>query len=190
MLHSQPYWATSPQALLSSSEKEKCTKHVAKIAADKRLQRPTEGVPVNWFVTGKVPKRNGLLKAFPRILVPVLVGALAVTTGIAFDVSPSSAIPSKPKPPQPSLHAEYEISTSTEDAVEVDDGDTKATKEPESESEPDVLPVNEHVNAPSQVDAQSIKPGNLPADVLDVTWLDMGITVIKRTIRSVIGWEI
>jgi hypothetical protein len=171
------------------SEVEKMRPDVAKIAADKRLQRPTEGVPLNWFVTSKVPKRNGLLKALPKILVPVLVGALAVTTGISFDLSPSSVLPSKPKPPKPSLFAEYEISTPTEDAVEVDDGDTKATDEPESE--PDALPVNEYVNAPSKVHAHSIKPGQRSAtDVLDVTWLDRGITAIERVIKAFLGWEI
>jgi hypothetical protein len=172
------------------SEVEKMRPDVAKIVANKRLQRPTEGVPVNWFVAGKMPKRNGLLKILPKILVPVLVGALAVTTGIGFDLSPNSLLPAKkPQPPRPSLFVEYEISTPAEDAVEVDDDDTKATEE--QESKPDDLPANEQVNAPSKVHAHSIKPGHRPAaDVVDVTWLDKGITAIERTIKSFLGWEI
>lgn len=177
------------------SEVERMRPDVAKIAADKRLQRPAEGVPVNWFVAGKATNnRNGLLKGLPKILVPVLVGAIAMTTGISFDLRPSSAAPSDAapsaaapsKPTQPSLFEEYEISTAAEDTVEADDDESKATKEPESKSEPGVLPVNEHVNAPSRVHAHSIKPGNPPADVLDVTWLDKAITAVERFL----GWEI
>jgi hypothetical protein len=148
-----------------------------------------------------VPKRKR--KGQPNVLVPVLVGTLVpvlaifpgiffgLGPGIYFGLGPSYVFPAKkPQPPQPSLFAEYETSKSTEDAVEVDDNDTKATDEPESENEPDFLPVNEHINAPSQVHAHSIKPGNLPADVLDVTWLDKGITAIERTIKAILGWEI
>jgi hypothetical protein len=179
------------------SEVEKMRPDVAKIAADKRLQRPTEGVPVNWFVAGKVPRRKGQLNVLILVpvlvgtLVPVLFGAAAVLPGIYFGLGPSYVFPAKkPQPPQPSLFAEYETSKSAEGAVEVDDNYTKATEEPDSENEPDFLPVNEHVNAPSQVHAHSIKPGNLPADAMDVTWLDKGITAIERTIKDFLGWEI
>jgi hypothetical protein len=168
------------------SEVEKMRPDVAKIAANKRLQRPTEGVPVNWFVAGKVSNRNGLLTVLPKILVPVLVGALAVTTGISFDLSPTFTLPSKAL--QPSRSEEMVVSASTEDATEVDDDDTEATEEPESE--PDVLSVDEHANTPSQIRAHSIKPGHSPADDLDVTWLDKGLSAVDRKIKAFLGWEI
>jgi hypothetical protein len=170
------------------SEVERMKPDVAKIAADKKLRRPTEGVPMNWFVAGKASNRSDLQNILPKVLVPVLVGALAVTTGINFDFSPSTAVP--PRPPQPSRSEGKEASTSIKDAVEGDGDDSKATGEPEPETKPDVLPVNEHVNAPDEVHPRSIKPGQVPVDEMDLTLLDKGITAVERKIKAVLGWEL
>jgi hypothetical protein len=166
---------------------------VAKIAVEKKLKRPIEGVPANWFVGGTPSRRGSLFKILPKVLVPVIVGAMAVATGTSFDFSTlgsSSAVPKSARLKPPPAAASSPGLTPVETVKE----EEESSRQPllaSKETEPDVVPKEKHGNALDTVHAHSVKPGQRPAAKnLDVTLLDKGITAVENKVKAFFAWTI
>jgi hypothetical protein len=73
---------------------------IAAVVIEKKLMRPIEGLPDNWYLPGKAHKlQNKLRSIMVKVLLPLLAAAVAIKGGIELDLLPnfssesSSAVP-------------------------------------------------------------------------------------------------
>ena len=180
----------------------------AAIAVQKRLRRPWEGIPANWYKPGSGPTNHGastIQKVLPKLVLSGLIGAVVVRSSLngqldfADLLSSVESLKERFRSPAP-LIATASVTPSTTDETapreplinqkaETDSFEASITPTTRTTLEADPLPVNEHVNALGEPHAHSIRPGLEPSneDELDVTWLDKAITAFSRKLRSMFG---
>lgn len=150
---------------------------VAAVVAAKRLHRPVEGMPRNWYISPPVaskPKMIRWKRVLPRLIIPVAVGALAITQGESI------------------MESIMDLASGAVDGVV----STQHQQQP-SAIEEDVDPYAESLLAETTPDPvvhdhkpHSIKPGSMPDDEVDVTWLDKLLTAVERKVKAFLRWEI
>lgn len=169
---------------------------VAAVVAAKKLYRPQEGLPANWCRDGKTlsTNRERIIQILPKIVVPAIAGALAISLGPDF----VSALTSKRSLVDPQIKKKLSAPSTVKHTPAVGSESSSSGRalvgEPlVPQSEP-LLPVNEHTNSRGDKHPHSLKPGKVPLgddrDELDVTWLDKLITAIDRSIKAFLRWEI
>lgn len=166
---------------------------VALVVLQKRLRRPVEGIPANWYVDGVAPKPSAISAIVSRIVVPLLAGSIilsaAVQSGVDIDVGlwltkarkvfSSSSATKKTVAQKPPILDDLPPETTME---------TDSSEEVEEDKE--TVPYNEHITPIGQYHPHSVKPGQQPDDELDVTWLDKGITKVERAIKRLFRMEL
>jgi hypothetical protein len=165
----------------TSNEVKAMKYDIAVMIVEKRLYRPMEGMPANWYRDG-TSSGSSVSKIITRIAIPVMVGALAfgAATKGGFDSPHIFTLPF-PRNKTP-VDAPAEIAETTPP--------DSNSKDAEDDDNGSVKPVNEHVDALGAVHPHSIKPGQIPKDEMDVTWLDKAITAVEKKIKALIRMEI
>ena len=155
---------------------------VAAVVAAKRLHRPMEGMPANWYREDaqqrttpnglhEKQQRQAILRTTVKVVVPAAVGILAVTkggdiVGMFTDMFGSSS-------------SDTAVVESDEPSSSMEDDDNLTIDAVNEEEETMVFePPSKHSGA---------KPGT---NELDVTWLDKLITAVEYRIKSFLRWEI
>jgi len=170
---------------------------VAAVVAAKRLGRPFEGMPANWYKAGskQIKSRHPVIQLLPKLVLPVVATALAVTKG------PDVVEAIQERRLSQRLHSASRSSVLTKPvaagAVEVPSPSPSDADSDDDGSEPLVpledtplVDTNEHTTDANKPHPHSIKPKQPPADELDVTWLDKLITAVERRIKAFLHWEI
>mmetsp|Transcript_5125 Transcript_5125/g.10847 ORF Transcript_5125/g.10847 Transcript_5125/m.10847 type:complete len:398 (-) Transcript_5125:147-1340(-) len=172
---------------------------IASIIVAKMVERPAEGLPAHWYkeraaTTAAASSSGKEGRTARKILISAVATTLAIGLGSKVDFSstiggglsmlkpsPSAPKPSMQENPYQAYHADIEEikkeSQSVYAAIE------EAKKEPETTPvsttpEPVVDPMHDH----------SVRPGEkYPAEPIDETWLDKGITAVERRLKSLFG---
>jgi hypothetical protein len=164
------------------------------ILVSKNLQRPFEGMPTNWCKPGYQPSstRNihPFVKALPKIVLPVIIGAIAVKAGtnkFFFSSSSSTSTPNY-NDSFSEVKSNDLASASVSDFPAYDDltadlSSAATHREPLVPQTEPLRPVNDHTNALRDKHPHSLKPGLPVEDELDVTWLDKLLTAVERKIK-------
>jgi len=178
---------------------------IATVAVSKRLRRPLEGMPDNWYVTGSKPSgaRVGTSSILlrPTVIVSVVAGAaFVVLAGTKKGELDISEMIDSCKELFSSITASKASGVSSESVSETTPGTEAEEEEVREEEEEEegvafeeasVLRVNEHTNKLGEPHPHSIKPGRPPIeDEVDVTWLDKAITAFERKLKAIFGKEI
>lgn len=153
---------------------------VAAVVAAKRLHRPSEGMPRNWYVSPpKLPEAKKIQwkPVIRKLIIPVTVVVFVITQGEAtlemlmtsFSGIEESRHPSQDQTSFPEEEDPYAASLQLQEASPTTD--------------PPPLPELDHK-------PHSIKPGQLPDDELDVTWLDKLLTAVERKLTAFFRWKI
>jgi hypothetical protein len=193
------------------SEVDAMKPDIAAVVAAKKLYRPPEGMPANWHMntngtTTTRSQRDQIIQILPKIILPAIVGAIAITKGPDF-VAAMTASSSKrswaraaAKHNIPAAVGAIPMESSSSSLV----SSTAATTQqpllvgepfvPQNNGQQPLLPVNEHTSALGEIHPHSVKPGKHPLPVdesdLDVTWLDKLITAVGRKIQAFLRLEI
>ena len=176
----------------SGKEVSAMKSEIATMVVEKRLHRPTEGMPPNWYRDGKPPAPLDVKRVLTRVVIPVAAGALAVRAatasgGFDFDVSEFfEKIPFRKNEPAP---VEIPVAEPVKETIPSELETFPVDLEME-EADEDIKPVNEHTGALGDAHPHSVKPGQVPQDELDVTWLDKAITAVERRIKAFFRMEL
>lgn len=154
-----------------------------------KLRRPREGMPAGFYTPGNEPTNFSWGKTVKRALVPIVVGAIAISAGevdwegllgasestLASESTPASSYEAAP------VEEAEPIAPPVEEVV------VEETTEPDEveEVQPEEQPVIRHEKGP-----HSVKPYSHPVDQLDETWLDKVITAIENFIKGILTKEL
>ena len=185
-------------------EVEAMKPEIAAVVAAKKLHRPFEGMPDNWHLPGtqRVSSRHPLIRVLPKLVLPAVAVALAISKGPAV-VEAVAAERSKRKLQSSSDRTLEKLlaATAMDEASALSPSSSSSTTDDSSSDSEPLVPLhdaplveaNEHTTAVNEPHPHSIKPkqARRPVDAeLDVTWLDKCITAIERRIKAFLQWEI
>ena len=158
---------------------------IAAVVVEKRLARPLEGMPENWFLAGKRREfvQADLQKRIRRIVIPLSAVALALTMT---RVGRSGSSPLIDWDPSVALSKLKRMLLGKKDTSFYEQERTSLPNEDE------IIPANEHVNAIDEPHPHSIRPEEEPPneEELDVSWLDKIWTKMSRMFRAFARAEI
>ena len=146
---------------------------IAAVVAQKRLQRPLEGMPPNWIREGFSTQTNNchretlirMAKRIPKAVFPVTLAALAIYGGLDIRNIIMSSESQKQIIPEPIPIFNGEI-----------EQDMVVTQE-----EGDHLAESNHL---TEVIVESLKPGSTPKAPKDESWMDMVITCVANCFHA------
>jgi hypothetical protein len=177
----------------SSREIRSMKPAVAAVVAAKRLHRPVEGMPRNWYTdnsplrpAGSRCKRSDVKwgKIVPRIVIPVAVGAFAILAQqrepmveLLSDVFWAGEKRRRPAPATPSTPlTNIDLESVYADSLLQIEQDGPPTPRESEERRHTVKPQHHHIQTDD--------------DELDVSWLDKLLTAMERKIKAFLRWEI
>jgi hypothetical protein len=180
---------------------------VAAVVAAKRLHRPTEGMPRNWYRAGtdgsnllqsKNQRRLGVVKKWgqvvlPRIIVPVAVIGLAIVQKDSIGEVLSSVLArtrrTARRPDGPKLRDDNTPTYDNDDIGSIYDDSLLQIENDDNNN-------NDSSSPPRVKEAAATRPTTFKdhqtttTNELDVTWLDKCLTAIERRFKAFMRWEI
>ncbi|KAL7570376.1 hypothetical protein ACA910_017214 [Epithemia clementina (nom. ined.)] len=165
-----------------TSDLEVIRPEIASIIVAKDIDRPMEGLPLNWYKDGLEPKQSK--RIIRKILVACAVAALAIAAGskvVDVDLSILTdrfSLPRRKSVPLPLvtpsvLVDQLQQSDSTVgDEVDITDHLTNEASEEKAEEEEEAT--------------HSVRPGEAPSRDLDELWLDKVITAIISGLQKLL----
>lgn len=173
---------------------------IAAVVAAKKLHRPFEGMPANWYKAGSKVKQSPhpVIRLLPKLVLPAVATVLAVAKGSDLveavqertkTRTSSTLLASSSSSPSP------EMKSSDNASDVVDDNDTSGSEPLVPLHDEPLIEANEHTTSVDQPHPHSVKPkqpnrASEVEDEVDVTWLDKWITALERQIKAFLRWEI